>query len=395
VFHPAPSPYGIPYRSLYSRNISNLFMAGRDLSATHVALGGVRVMRTCCLMGQAVGTAASIARQHDTTPRGVYQDHLAELQQTLVRDGCYLMGVKNADPNDLALKATVTASSSAEIDDPAAERKLPNGGMIHNLTTSRAVMFTARHDRLDQIELFLRSERNEPTPMEVTLCRARALGDFASGEELATATADVPPRSEGWVTFPLSAKLEPGKVYFAWLPAASGLQWDLYPYFPEGTWRAYGGPSWRPMTHCYKHRLSPGGEPTPPEGWRPPGKIVLAPENVINGWNRAVHGTPNSWGPDPEQPLPQWIELQLPERVRFNAVHISFQTPSMAPADYDLAVPDGDGWRTVLAVEDNSLRRRVHQFDAVEADRLRLTILRARDGGESPRICEIRVYGEE
>ncbi|MGD8238065.1 MAG: FAD-dependent oxidoreductase [Armatimonadota bacterium] len=394
-YHAYRQKVSIPYRSLYSRNIANLFMAGRDISVTHVALGGVRVMRTCCLMGEAVGTAAAIARQHDTTPRGVYQEHLAELQQTLVRDGCYLMGVKNADPRDLALKATVTASSSAEIDDPAAERKLPNRGTVHDLTTSRAVMFTAPQDRLDSIELFLRSGREGPTPMEVTLCRARALGDFASGEELATATAEVPGKSEGWVTFPLSATLESGQVYFAWLPAADGLQWDLYPYFPEGTWRAYGGPDWHPMTHCYKHRLSPGGEPAPPEGWRLPGKIALAPENAVNGWNRAVHGTPNSWGPDPEQALPQWIELRLAERARFSAVHISFQTPSMAAADYSLDVPDGDGWRTVLAVEDNSLRRRVHRFDAVEADRLRLTILRAPDGGEPPRVCEIRVYGAE
>jgi len=49
----------------------------------------------------------------------------------------------------------------------------------------------------------------------------------------------------------------------------------------------------------------------------------------------------------------------------------------------------------VMVIEDNSLRRQVHRFDAVEADRLRLTILRAQQNGEPPRICEIRVYGEE
>ncbi|MCA1808657.1 MAG: FAD-dependent oxidoreductase, partial [Lentisphaerae bacterium] len=58
TFHPAPSPYGIPYRSLYSRNIENLFMAGRNISATHSALSSTRVMATCATLGQAVGTAA-------------------------------------------------------------------------------------------------------------------------------------------------------------------------------------------------------------------------------------------------------------------------------------------------------------------------------------------------
>ncbi len=104
----------IPYRTLYSKNIDNLFMAGRCHSATHIALGGTRVMRPMCATGQAAGTAAAIAHEHATTSRGVYQDHISQLQQTLLKDGCYLMGVKNADANDLALTATATASSEAE-----------------------------------------------------------------------------------------------------------------------------------------------------------------------------------------------------------------------------------------------------------------------------------------
>ena len=103
----------IPYRTLYSRNIANLFMAGRCHSATHVALGGTRVMRPMCATGQAAGTAAAIARSHGADPRGVYQNHITQLQQTLLKDGCYLIGVANADANDLALRATATASSSA------------------------------------------------------------------------------------------------------------------------------------------------------------------------------------------------------------------------------------------------------------------------------------------
>jgi hypothetical protein len=71
--------YPIPYRCFYSRNIDNLFMAGRDISVTHVALGTVRVMRTTGMMGEVVGMAASICKHHNTTPRGVYQDHLDQL----------------------------------------------------------------------------------------------------------------------------------------------------------------------------------------------------------------------------------------------------------------------------------------------------------------------------
>ena len=78
-------PYTIPYRCFYSRNIENLFMAGRNISVTHVALGTVRVMRTTGMMGEVVGMAAALARQHNTTPRGVYQTHLDELKRAMDR----------------------------------------------------------------------------------------------------------------------------------------------------------------------------------------------------------------------------------------------------------------------------------------------------------------------
>jgi len=68
--------YYIPYRSLYSRNIGNLFMAGRDFSCSHVGLGGPRVMRTCGQMGAAVGLAASLCKKYGVGPRAIYTDYL-------------------------------------------------------------------------------------------------------------------------------------------------------------------------------------------------------------------------------------------------------------------------------------------------------------------------------
>lgn len=80
-------PYWAPYRTLYSRNIANLFMAGRDISVTREALGAVRVMRTCGMMGEIVGKAAWIAVRHNTTPRGVYEQHLALLRELMQQPG--------------------------------------------------------------------------------------------------------------------------------------------------------------------------------------------------------------------------------------------------------------------------------------------------------------------
>lgn len=72
-------PYAVPYRCLYSRNVDNLFMAGRNISVSHVALGTVRVMRTTGMMGEVVGMAAAICHKHGVGPRGVYQSYLNEL----------------------------------------------------------------------------------------------------------------------------------------------------------------------------------------------------------------------------------------------------------------------------------------------------------------------------
>ena len=78
-------PYDVPYRCLYSRNVDNLFMAGRDISVTHVALGTTRVMRTCGMAGEVVGMAAHLCRKHGTLPRGVYRHHLGDLKALMAK----------------------------------------------------------------------------------------------------------------------------------------------------------------------------------------------------------------------------------------------------------------------------------------------------------------------
>lgn len=79
--------YWAPYRCLYSRNIQNLFMAGRNISVTKQGLGAIRVMKTCGMMGEIVGKAAAICVQQKTSPRGVYESHLARLEELMKQSG--------------------------------------------------------------------------------------------------------------------------------------------------------------------------------------------------------------------------------------------------------------------------------------------------------------------
>ena len=89
-------PYAVPYRCLYSRNVNNLFMAGRNISTTHVGLGTVRVMRTTGMMGEVVGMAAALCHQYGVLPREIYQHHLTELKN-LMKEGA---GVKSELPDN-------------------------------------------------------------------------------------------------------------------------------------------------------------------------------------------------------------------------------------------------------------------------------------------------------
>ena len=110
IFHPAPSPFGIPYRSLYSKNIVNLMFAGRNISVTHTAMSATRVMATCATVGQAAGTAAAIAIREKTSPRGVYEQHLSCLKETLMDDDCYLPFNQRTMPS-LTQKAAYTSNT--------------------------------------------------------------------------------------------------------------------------------------------------------------------------------------------------------------------------------------------------------------------------------------------
>lgn len=132
--------FSIPYRSLYSKNINNLMMAGRNISVTHVALTATRVMLTTGVIGQAVGTAAGMCINKNTSPRGIYQKYIVELQQQLMKDGAFLIEMPNRDPNDIALKARATASSeitdASEVINGFSRARLPSY-FLSNIVSDR------------------------------------------------------------------------------------------------------------------------------------------------------------------------------------------------------------------------------------------------------------------
>lgn len=106
--------FSIPYGTIYSKNIKNLFLGGRASSNSRMAFGSTRVMATCGIIGQATGTAAALATKIKCSPREL-SDSIEILQHQLAKDDCYIMGYRYHDLKDLSRNALITCSSNEQM----------------------------------------------------------------------------------------------------------------------------------------------------------------------------------------------------------------------------------------------------------------------------------------
>lgn len=138
--------YGIPYRCYYSRNISNLFLAGRIISASHVAFGSTRVMATCAHGGQAIAAAAALCKKYKTLPKNIGEKHIYELQTNLMKTGQHIPGFQLNDADDLVQQAVrIEASSTLSL------AEIPQSGEWQQLNYSTAQMLPVGKHKMPAI----------------------------------------------------------------------------------------------------------------------------------------------------------------------------------------------------------------------------------------------------
>lgn len=173
--------YGIPYRSLYSKNIDNLFLAGRIISVSHAAYGSTRVMATLAHAAQAVGMAAAQCARDKVLPRAIMdEDRLAEVQRDLMRSGQHIPNFSLNDPDDLAQSATLKASSELRL------AHLPADGPLLPLDRSRAQLLPLQAGRVPVVSFV--ADVAQPTTVELQLRTSSKPGNFDGNEILATKT---------------------------------------------------------------------------------------------------------------------------------------------------------------------------------------------------------------
>ena len=391
--------YSIPLRSLYSKDIENLFLAGRDISVTHVAMGSTRLMSTCAALGQAVGTCAYFCKQQNILPREAVAAGIGKIQQQLLKDDVYVPGVKNEDPDDMARTARVSASSSAPLcfAEPTVPRVLdiPFGELIPVST-----------DRLEVIGFTMAAEKN--TDVTLRLRRTEQTCDFTSEEDLAVVSVMVPSGEKRWVDFPISADVCPKSLY--WLTLDANPEITLYgsrEFAPTGA-----VPIHKPHSRwLYLKPVEPAGWDIQP-GWGPclrtePVQYPYEPENILSGVTRSDRWT-NVWVSHPGQPLPQYAVLEFERPVSFTTIQLVFDTnlglcqntllpawraPAETVRDYCIWYESDSRWKELGCYQDNFLRRCVHKFEAMTADKIKVEVL-STWGSPSARVFEIRLYNE-
>jgi hypothetical protein len=321
--------YQIPYRCLYSHNITNLFLAGRIVSASHVAFGSSRVMATGAHGAQAVGMAAALCSRHQLLPRDLTEtDHMQILQQELLKTGQHIPGVTLRDNADLTQQATLTASSEFVL------TELPPDGPVRPLAQSAAQMLPLSVGAIPQMTAWVTAERE--TTLTVELRRSSKAFNHTPDITLETLTLPLA-KGKQEIQLPFSSRMgEPGYVFVTFLKNEH-IQLQYSRLRVTGVLSVFN--KINPAVSNYGKQ-----EPTEDIGvdtfefWCPerrpdgqnialriqPGIQLFSPENVCNGSQRPTH-QPNAWVADGSDPNPT-LTLTWPTGQRISRVELRFDT---------------------------------------------------------------------
>ncbi|HEY3556713.1 MAG TPA: FAD-dependent oxidoreductase, partial [Kribbella sp.] len=302
--------YHIPLRSLYSRNVRNLWMAGRNISASHVAFGTTRVMATCALLGEAAGIGAAVALRNGLTPRELALDNFGLMRTALTRADSSVLGVVDDDPANLALSATATASST--MTRPALE---VSSGTLP-LSTDIGMVLPV-NPALDGFELLVDSTGGALT---VELHDPVKPQNYLPAQLIDSCTVEVPAGEKRWIRVPLTWRPEhPSNVFVVLRKSPDVAVHTAAAALPGTVHFARRDPTpdeqWTEQFRAWKQILPRAGVCI-----RLGDTSAYAPGQVVGGYARP-YGGPNLWSSEDLawDPNP-WLELTWPEPVELSEI---------------------------------------------------------------------------
>ncbi len=394
--------YEIPYRCLYSRNIRNLFLAGRIISASHVAFGSSRVMATCANSAQAAGVAAAMCRADGLLPRDIAKpEHIKRLQQRLICTGQHIPGVTLSDPDDLARSARITASSELKL------ASLPDDGPTLRLDHPRGQLVPLPAGPVPAFAFTVDADQDATVTAE--LRASLKPKNHSPDAVLESISRDVKAGRGQKVTFPFETVLEEARYVFVCLGANKALSVHCSNARVTGmvsvVRRRMQAPEsdigvdtfelWTPDRRPGGHNLAFACDP--PIG-------LFGAANVMNGVARPTTG-PNAWIPDLTDWAP-WLKLEWGSAQRISRVDLSFDTDFDHPMESvlmgqpeatmpscvrSLRVLDERGQVAAEISGNHQTRRTVVFREPVPTSSLTIDGLTAGDD-TAPAVFEVRVY---
>lgn len=319
--------YGIPYRCYYSRNIKNLFLAGRVISATHVAFGSTRVMATCGAGGQAVGIAAALCIEKNCQPRALTEaSSMNELLTRLERSGQFILGGAPVDPMDLASRATASASSQFSLSE------IKPGDSWVGLDSAWAMLVPLHGGAAPTFTFEV--EAGASTTLRVELWKSLRPSEFTM-EELVESLDVAAPEGRAECIAKFSTPLAQDGYCFVKLSENPAIRLRLSDERITGIVA---------LSNAFNKAVATSAIQSPPAGigvesfefWlpkrRPEGKnlamkvepavSVFGPENILQGPARPT-SLPNAWVADPLDKSPE-LWLDWPQKVSIRKVVIEF-----------------------------------------------------------------------
>jgi hypothetical protein len=419
-------PYTIPLRACYSRNVRNLWMAGRDISVSHVALSSVRVQCTLANIGQAVGIAAAYAIRNGISPREAASNrHVQKVQQAVIKDDIQILGIRNKDEDDIARTAKVTVSSEQELN-----LSEPDLTVYEELSVPRAQVFPVTQDFIEIIEVFIKNNISETRKAEASLYEINHIWDQDDGVVVKSFSVNIPANFCGWLPIPFQTKVTPNKPHRLALNKVDGVSWAHSIHQPTGTSAQYhhtcpGGSEPKNADQPFFHPdqiVIPEYKLWKNYGFRSsfsfamritPNSMPFGGENVNNGYAWPFD-MPNLWISKEGLPLPQHIVLDFEDEKEFNTVMVSFDTnlnllhtympglwkSPVCAKEWKLYAKTDLGWNFIFHEDNNFQRRRVVRVDSVKTRYLKLEVLSTNaslDGKASERcarVYEVRIYNE-
>ena len=381
----AKGTYAIPYRCLYSKNINNLFLSGRIISASHVAFGSTRVMATCAHGGQAVAQAAAICLREGVHPRAVSEgERLIELQLRLQRHGQHIPDVIVADPDDMARQATLSASSTFKLG------SLPDDGPPAKLDIDRAQMLPLRPGKLPKVTVTV--DVSEPTELVAEWRVSSKPRNHTPDVTLASQTIALQPGDGQTVIVAMDAAAEHTQYGFLCLLKNDAVAVHTSELRVTGLVAVSKRRTQDPgqdigveVFEMWPAERRPGGR-----NWAvtvDPPLAGFEPERVIDGVQRPVE-QPHAWVAEPDDPEPtitlHWAEPQTIERVELR-FDVDFDHPveSVLMGQPEDAMPfcvkryelrNGQG-RTLYQCDDNHQARQSIELDDPELRQLSVVVL--------------------